>query len=156
MIYMEKIIVYIDMDGVLCDYYEAHQKALFNIPSIAYPQSQYGFYTRISPIEGGISAFHWMEQHQQIEPYILTAPSIPNPLSYTEKRIWVENHLGLQACERLIICNQKNLLKGHYLIDDQDSGRGQEKFEGELWQFGTSLYPNWHTIVKAMHSLFPV
>ena len=39
-----KKIVYVDMDGVLCDFADAHRQALERQPEIAYPQSQYGFF----------------------------------------------------------------------------------------------------------------
>ena len=52
-------IVYIDMDDVLCDYSGAHYKASSRTPEIAYPQSQYGFYTSLLPIKDAISAANW-------------------------------------------------------------------------------------------------
>jgi 5'(3')-deoxyribonucleotidase len=61
-----------------------------------------------------------------------------NPWSYTEKRVWVEQHLGFAFVERLIICPNKALLNGDILVDDQTSGRGQELFTGRLWQFGST------------------
>jgi len=38
------MIVYIDMDDVLCDYTTAFNNAIEKTPGIAFPQSQYGFY----------------------------------------------------------------------------------------------------------------
>ena len=78
--------------------------------------------------------------------YILTAPSVRNPSSYTEKRLWVEEHLGLGAAYKLIISPNKGLNLGHYLIDDYTKGKGQENFEGRLLQFGSAEYPDWISI----------
>ena len=78
----------------------------------------------------------------------MTEPSIVNPLCYTEKRIWVEQHSGMEMVERLIISPDKSLLKGDYLIDDIPEGKGQESFEGKLIQFGTSKYPDWQSVVE--------
>lgn len=79
-------------------------------------------------------------------PYILTAPSTKNPLSYTEKRVWVEEKLGFALVDRLIIYAHKGLLKGDILIDDNNSGRGQEHFEGRLIHFGGAQFPDWHSV----------
>jgi 5'(3')-deoxyribonucleotidase len=80
----------------------------------------------------------------------LTAPSEHNPLSYTEKRIWIEKHLGFDFVERLIICSNKSLLKGDILIDDHISGKGQENFEGQLIHFGSEEFLNWVMVQKTL------
>ena len=82
----------------------------------------------------------------QYTPYILTAPSLRNPWSYTEKRVWVEQRLGFAFVERLIICPNKGLLNGDILVDDQISGRGQEQFTGRLLQFGSAELPDWSAV----------
>jgi len=87
------------------------------------------------------------------DPYILTAPSTKNPMSYTEKRVWVEKHLGMEMVERLIISPNKSLLKGHYLIDDNIEGKGQEGFEGEVLQYGSALYPNWNAVMQSLKGI---
>jgi 5'(3')-deoxyribonucleotidase len=76
----------------------------------------------------------------------LTAPSEYNTLSYTEKRIWVEEHLGMDAVKKLIISPNKALSIGDYLIDDKASGKGQDGFTGRLIQIGSKEFPNWESI----------
>jgi len=44
------VIIYIDMDDVLCDYSRAFNKAIKETPTIAFPQSQYGFYANVNPL----------------------------------------------------------------------------------------------------------
>jgi len=44
-----------------------------------------------------------------------------NPLSYTEKRVWIEKFFGIDFVEKLIICSNKGLVKGAFLIDDYSS-----------------------------------
>lgn len=140
------MIVYIDMDDVLCDFTgEANSDLALN-PDIKYPQSQYGFFTKLFPLSGAIDAVHALLKSTKYDPYILTAPSVKNPLCYTEKRIWVEQHLGFEMVNRLIISPNKSLLKGHYLIDDHATGRCQSEFEGELIQFGTRRFPDWNAV----------
>lgn len=140
-----KPIIYVDMDNVLCDYSGAHAARIALEPETAYPQSQYGFFRNLVPIEGGIAAFKRLKTIGEV--YILTAPSIYNPLCYSEKREWVEKHLGMEAVERLIISPNKGLSKGDYLIDDHLSGRGQENFEGKLIHFASDEFPDWNSVL---------
>ena len=141
------MIVYIDMDDVLCDYTAAFNKAIKEMPSIAFPQSQYGFYANLAPITGAIESVQKLINSEGFDPYILTAPSTRNPFSYTEKRVWIEKYFGIEFTEKLIISPNKGLLKGDILIDDLISGRGQESFEGQIMQFGSVSYPNWKAVM---------
>jgi len=140
------MIIYIDLDDVLCDYSGAFNHAIALTPAISFPQSQYGFYANLAPIVGAIEFVTMLRQDVRFDPYILTAPSFHNPMSYTEKRVWVEKHFGIEFTPHLIICNNKGLLKGDILIDDQVNGRGQEHFEGELIHYGSEQYPDWRAI----------
>ena len=139
-------VVYIDMDDVLCDFSGAYKRAVQANPGIRFPQSQYGFFQKLEPIEGAIDALSELNDSCHYLPYILTAPSTLNPLSYTEKRVWVEEKLGYGFVDRLIICSNKALLRGDILIDDNEKGKGQERFEGRLIHFGTPMFPNWVSI----------
>ncbi len=136
------------MDGVLCDYQNAFDEAIQLNPKIAFPQSQFDFYRKLKPIKDAIESVNKLLQNNDFEVYILTAPSIYNPLSYTEKRIWVEEYLGMQMVEKLIISPNKSLLKGHYLIDDTKEGRGQENFEGKLIHFGSEKFSDWQKVLS--------
>ena len=138
-------IVYIDMDDTLCDFTWSHSFHTMKNPEVKYPQSQWGFFSSLYPLEGAIEAVNALLDSKEYSPHILTAPSIKNPLCYTEKRVWVGNHLGMEMVDRLIISSHKNLLKGDYLIDDNISGKGQDKFEGELLHFGET-FPDWRSI----------
>lgn len=143
---MVRKIIYLDLDDTLCDYSGAFARAIKLEPEIAYPQSQYRFYANLQPLEGGIETAMALLRSDKYDPYILSAPSVQNPFSYTEKREWVEKHLGFAYCERLILSPNKGLLKGDILIDDQPQGRGQENFEGQFILFGSENFPNWKTV----------
>ena len=145
-------IIYIDMDGVLCDFQKEHDKRLKEYPMQQYPQAAYGFFESLDPLDHAILAYQWLDQRFRV--HILTAPSYMNPMCYTEKRIWVEKHLGLRAAKRMIISGYKNLLMGEYLIDDNDYGKGQDTFRGELIKFNQKTN-NWVDIIykfKELHS----
>ncbi len=137
------MIVYIDMDDVLCDFLGEYNKDIKLNPDIKFPQSQYGFFTKLSPLPGAIEGVNALLNSDEYSPYILTSPSVRNPLCYTEKRIWIEKHLGFEMVNRLIISPNKSLLKGDYLIDDQSTSHCQNEFEGTLLHFGTENFPNW-------------
>lgn len=147
---MPKKIVYVDMDDVLCEFSMAHAHALKVNPDIKYPQCQFDFFRKLVPTEGAKEAIHSLIFCDEYDPYILTAPSTINPMCYTEKRLWVEDHLGMFMVNRLIISPDKSLLKGDILIDDNATGKGQDKFEGRFIHFGSRQYPNWQTIMKEL------
>ena len=143
---MAKKIIYIDMDDVLCDFINSYQKIKREHPEIEYPQSKYGFWLNLKPIENAIETVNYLRKYFDV--YILSAPSEYNPLSYTEKRVWIENHLGFDMVNRLILSSHKNLNKGDYLIDDYIEGKGQEKFEGKLINFGSDEFPDWKAVLE--------
>lgn len=138
-------LVYVDMDDVLCDYSGAHDHARFTQPEIAYPQGVAGFFTGLLPISGAIEAVEQLRGKCDL--FVLSAPSTRNPLCYTEKRIWIEDHFDYTFAKKLILCPDKGLLKGNVLIDDHVTGKGQERFEGELIPFGSSRFPDWNAVL---------
>jgi 5'-nucleotidase len=147
--------VYVDMDGVLCDYYSAFERERLCDPAQPYPQSVAGFYRGLEPIQGAVEGSVALSSHPMLDVHILTAPSIYNPLCYTEKRLWVEDHLGFDAVKRLIIAPDKSLLSGDVLIDDQAEGRGQDRFQGRLMLFGSEECPNWKICVQFLADRMP-
>lgn len=141
-------IIYIDMDDTICQLQPALAKARQNNPDIKYPQSVLGFFEALEPIPGAIEAV--TELRAKADIYILTAPSVRNPLCYSEKRLWIEKHFDLDFCHRLIISPNKGLLKGDILVDDYDHGKGQENFTGRLIHFGSEYYPDWGAVLKEL------
>jgi len=150
---MKSKIIYCDMDGVLCDYWKRFHQLKNDL--IKLPQTTYGFYTSLEPIEDAIQSYKWLEDNFDV--WILTRPSYQNPMCYTEKRVWVEQHLGLEAAKKLIICWDKGLLKGDYLIDDTINVESkldlQTKFEGQFIHFGSEEYNNWKSVIKMLKKI---
>lgn len=136
------------MDDVLCDYKTAYDAALQKNPDIKFPQSQLDFFRNLKPVNGAVEGFNCLFNDERFDVYILSAPSVPNPLSYMEKRLWVEDHLGFNVASKLILATNKGLLKGDFLIDDWLDGRGQEKFEGEIIHFGSSKCQTWKEVLE--------
>lgn len=134
------------MDGVLMDFDKAHKEALEKNPLQRFPQSQLGFFHNLEPIKDAIYAV--VELQKSFDVYFLTAPSTKNPLCYMEKRLSIEKWFGFEACKKLIICENKSLVKGHFLIDDRCDSHKQNEFEGELIHFNTSKFPNWFSVLE--------
>ena len=150
----DKKIIYVDMDGVLCDFYGAYDEVKRKNSKIGYPQSQCDFFRNLKPIHDAIMSMKWLIDSKYFDVYILTAPSVYNPLSYTEKRIWVEKWLGFEMVHKLIITPNKGLNKGDFLIDDNLEGRGQNTFEGELIHFGSNKFPTWMEVLTYLNKLY--
>lgn len=147
-----KSIVYIDMDDVLCDFTGAYKLSRLQTPGVVFPQSQYGFFTNLVALPNAIESVKTLIRSESYDPYILTAPSVKNPLCYTEKRVWIEQKFGIEFVKKLIISPNKSLLKGDFLIDDNRSGKGQEGFEGELIHFGSDDFLNWISVMEYLES----
>jgi len=137
--------IYVDMDGVLCDFYGAARKALIENPSQKYPQSKWGFFLKLNEIPDAIESFKKLQEKYDV--WILTKPSFKNVNCYTEKAQWVWDHLGYDVLEKTIFSPDKSLLKGDYLIDDMGNA-GQENFEGEWIHFGSDKFPDWKKVLE--------
>jgi 5'(3')-deoxyribonucleotidase len=143
---IDKLIVYIDLDDTLCDYSSAFEQSKVDNPDCDFPQSVEGFFLGLAPLKDAVTTYQWLSACPKLDVYLLSAPSVHNTHCYTEKRIWVERHLGFEAVDRLIISSHKNLCRGDYLIDDYASGKGQEGFDGRLIHFGSEQFSNWQTV----------
>jgi 5'(3')-deoxyribonucleotidase len=139
--------VLFDMDGVLCDYMSRWNIIKEKYPELEYPQSQFGFFSRLEPMEGAVEAFNKIKNCGKYRCYILTRPSIKNINCYSEKAEWIKEHLGEDVLENMIIACDKSMVKGDYLIDDVDI-HGQDRFDGEHIHFTQDKFPNWDSVLK--------
>jgi len=139
--------IYVDMDGVLCDYMHMALKYRRRTPENGFPQASYGFFRDMKPMDNAVESYMWL--HRNFDTWILTRPSVLNPMCYTEKREWVEKHLGIDVCEKLIMCTEKGLLKGDYLIDDMP----WPSFGGQQILFGSPEFPDWISTMETFRML---
>lgn len=144
---LPKTPVFIDLDNTVVDFSSAAAKKIEENPHNAYPQSEYGFFANLEPIEDAVASIQLLQKSKNYQPWILTAPSIKNPLCYTEKRVSVEKLLGMDMVRRLIISPDKSFFPGK-LIDDNDSGNGQDRFRGDFIHFGSAQFPNWLSVIN--------
>ena len=144
---MEKKRIFCDMDDTLCDFIGPFKSGEYKLK---YPQSKVGFFLDLKPLEGAIEGMKTLQTKYSV--YILTRPSIKNTNCYTEKAEWVKKYLGEEMLEKMIICSDKSLVKGDYLIDD-DNRHGQIEFEGEHIHFGKDeRFKNWAQVVDYLMS----
>lgn len=149
----EKELLFVDMDGVLVDFYEGVKESYpdFDTYSPEHQRkittelsAQSGFFTRLKPIAGAIDAFRQLAGAYDL--YILSTPDWHGVNSWTEKRIWVEQYLGELAFKRLILTHNKGLFSGRALIDDRVRN-GVDRFNGEHIHFGTPKFPDWQVVL---------
>lgn len=131
------------MDGVVADF-DKKWEAMFGYfkdPDLITP---HGFYIDLELIDGAYDAIERLAQHFDV--YFLSTPEWRNPSSWTDKRLWIEQHFGDLGRKRLILSSNKSLLRGHYLIDDR-TVNGVAEFDGEHIHFGTEVFPDWEAVL---------
>jgi 5'-nucleotidase len=143
--------ILVDMDGVLADFEgrfldiwrQQHPDKLYiarEQRNTAYLIDQYparykdliqhiffapGFFRSLPPIPGGLEALTDMRQ-ANIEVFICTTPFAQFKNCVLEKFEWVEENLGPEWIERIILTFDKTLVSADYLIDDMPSITGLE------------------------------
>lgn len=143
-------LLFIDMDGVICDFDKESIKRAAELeitPEEFKNRKLYRtakhFYLDLEPIEGAIDTIKILSSQYEIR--LLSAPSWGNPNSFTEKRLWVEKHLGPWAEKRMDLTFRKDLSVGHFLIDDRLK-YGAGDFIGQHLMFGTDPFSTWEEI----------
>jgi 5'-nucleotidase len=133
----EKIIVLCDLDGIVANllgewlkrYNEEYKASLtvdqithFNIHKcVPIGQEMYkyirspGIYSVLEPLPGAIEALK--ELNNTTDLLILTTPSNA-PESATEKIFWCRKYLPFLHRKQIMLAARKDLVYGHYLIDD--------------------------------------
>ncbi len=147
---MQKIL-YIDLDNVLVDF-ESGIKRL--PPETVKEYSGHlddvpGIFSLMDPMPGAIEAFS--ELATRFDTYILSTSPWENPSAWSDKLLWVKEHLGAPAYKRLILTHHKNLNTGDFLVDDRTK-RGADKFSGELILFGSDRFPDWQAVTNYLLS----
>ena len=121
-------IVYVDMDSVLVNF-QSGIDALTEEERMAFKDDLDdvpGIFSKMKPVDGAIEAYEKLTKHFDV--YILSTAPWDNPSAWTDKLLWVQEHLGDLAHKRLILSHNKNLNAGDFLIDDRTAnGAGEFK-----------------------------
>lgn len=141
-----KPILCIDMDGVLCDFDTRYtvlramgvrEHQIWKHPEL---------YNDLDPIIGAVEA--WEKLQDKYDTYILSTPPWSSPLAWSQKREWVEKYLGKTAKKKLILCHNKGIVNGDYLIDDRIA-HGVADFPGEHIHFGAvEQFKDWAAVLE--------
>ena len=138
--------LYVDMDNVLVDFPSAFPQVSAEV------QAEYadrldevpGIFSLMQPMPGAVEAF--AELSTLFDTYLLSTAPWENPSAWSDKLLWVKQHLGAPAYKRLILSHHKNLNRGDFLIDDRTKN-GVDRFQGEHIHFGTAQFPDWPSVV---------
>ena len=140
-----KKILYVDMDNVLVDFPSGIAKISNEL------RTQYderldevpGIFSLMEPLEGAVVAYK--ELSLLYDTYVLSTAPWENHTAWSDKLLWIKQHLGQHAYKRLILSHNKNLNSGDYLVDDRThNGAGQ--FSGKHIHFGTAEFPDWASV----------
>lgn len=144
-------IILVDMDSVLADFekkfYDTFTQKFPDRRAISlqnrntfyitdqYPEAYFedieaiynaeGFFLHLEEIEGAIDKIRELETIAGVKIYICTTAPRQNPYAPTEKRRWIENHLGPNWLNRFILTHDKTLIRGDILIDDRPDIKGE-------------------------------
>jgi 5'-nucleotidase len=155
--------LYLDMDGVLVDIqpkvqdirkylieFTNYKGEVVNLTQQPDRVDEVPFlFENLPPMKGAIDSFKRLSEIYDI--YILSTAPWNNPDAWLYKRMWVEEHLGAAATKRLILSHHKNLMIGHYLVDDRTKN-GAGDFTGEHLLFGGSDFPDWKTTLEYLEN----
>ena len=108
-----------------------------------------GIFSTLEPLDGAIEAVKKLET--DFEVYLLSSAPWDNISSWSEKRLWVQNHMPDFNRKHLILSHRKDLNRGSFLIDDRSRNGACDfdKYEGQEWiHFGSNTFPNWSPVLE--------
>ena len=139
--------LYLDMDGVLVDFYSGINRLSPEIREqySDHPEDVPGVFALMDPMPGAIDAVNRLKEKYDV--YILSTAPWDNPSGWADKVTWIKTHLDSYFVKRLILCHRKDLLRGDFLVDDR-AKHGAESFEGEWIRFGSPEFPDWKAVLE--------
>ena len=146
---MEKLTIFIDMDGVLANFDKAKQSHPDFEKKGFRPDLTLDF-SKFEPMPGALEAVRdLIEMGHDL--FIATTPPWNHPDAWGQKRHWVEEHLP-QLKRKMFLTHRKDLLIGDVLIDDS-TYRGQRDFKGTFIHFRPNEGLGWDFCVESIGSI---
>lgn len=127
---MKKIVVYIDMDGVVADFKTGIGRSSpeWNPPEMYVK----GFFRSLPVMPGAKEAIAELLDNPKLDIFIASKPDSKNLDSATEKFEWIQEHFPPLLKKIFLTCD-KGHLNGDFLIDDFEDWRN--KFPGTFIKF---------------------
>jgi 5'-nucleotidase len=98
-----------------------------------------GFYRNIKPIPGAKQALKAaLKAGHDVR--IVSSPYISNPTCASDKIDWIVRHYGSRWASRLVLTNDKTVVRGDFLIDDKPEITGAMEPTWEHVVFGDYAY----------------
>jgi len=137
------IVVLLDMDGTVVDWDSGFRKAWADRSSIDRTKSYAmeecvpeefkdeakqvmmapGFFRHLPPFPNAIQEVKKME-HAGFQIWFCTSPLLGHPTCCQEKLEWIQEHFGDEYVKRVILCQDKTIVRGDILIDDKPNITG--------------------------------
>lgn len=153
---MDRRILYIDMDGVICDFDSAigHLDAGVRATYEGNEDQIPGLFALMGPMPGAIEAV--TELAGLFDTYVLSTVPWANTSGASQKIEWIQRHFGAEKgsplWKRVILSHHKHLNRGDFLIDDRPDRNGAAEFAdhntgGETLHFGSERFPDWPAVL---------
>ncbi len=143
-----KLTIFIDMDGVLCNFKKAADSHEYSKKRGFRPDLVLDF-SKFEPMPDAIDSVKKLIDMGH-DVFIATTPPWSHPEAWAQKRDWVIEHVPMLA-RKMFLTHRKDLLRGDILIDDT-SYRGQPKFKGTWFHFGKNGM-DWKYIMETMTTI---
>lgn len=120
----QKKVIYLDMDDVIADFFNSAKDKTNTVDEgLMYTHD---FFFNLKPVSGAVSNVRRI-LNLGFDVWILTQPLANWAPSYSEKVRWINIHFP-ELTNKIIMTQDKGLMVGHYLIDDNDV-KWKAKFE---------------------------
>lgn len=106
----------------LGDQYDKMQEGLK--PKVNSIYQAEGFFRDLPELPGACDAIKAMDSMEGVDVFLCSSPLFQYKYSAKEKYEWVENHLGPDFIEKVILTRDKTIINGHLLIDDRPDIKG--------------------------------
>lgn len=149
---MEKLTIYIDMDGVLANFKKAADQLAKNLPEEISEKVNMDEVLNFSHFEPMPNAIESVKKIIDMghDVFIASTPPWNNPAAWGQKRDWIEEHLP-ELKRKVFLTHRKDMLIGDILIDDT-TYRGQKDFNGTFMHFGQNGM-DWPTVVGTIETM---
>lgn len=126
--------VYIDLDGVTADFMSACLASGLEPDEFKHRP---GSYLWLKPFPDALKAIELLRTAFPQRVWFLTKPPKGSPYAYGEKALWVQEHLGDEGLDHLIITQHKGKVGStrSVLIDDRSHKGGVGEFRGTFIHF---------------------